>query len=225
MRRRCSQLCGRAGSASHSRQDFIVHLPTFAILFGMRSRRTNRGASNSASGVGASIRPSDARNHGSLTLSSRYVNQHSKHCRICNRCVSDFDHHCIWLNICIARRTYSAFFLLLLSLVAACTAHGVSSGIRPHVPASTSRLLFYTPSNPTGFVLHRASQSLSHAWWPTTPTIAVFVVAATTLLLCVLVRARALCSAVLSLSHCGCNSLWRCRSWALCCISYSCTAS
>lgn len=95
------------------------------------------------------------------------VKPESKHCRICNRCVCDFDHHCIWLNVCVARRTYNAFLILLLSLIAACAAHGIASG----------------------FVLLRASQSLPHAWWSTTPHVAVFVIAAFSLLLCVLIVA------------------------------------
>jgi hypothetical protein len=59
------------------------------------------------------------------------VKLESKHCRICNRCVCNFDHHCIWLNVCVARRTYKAFLILLLSLIAACSAHATCSGACP----------------------------------------------------------------------------------------------
>jgi hypothetical protein len=97
--------------------------------------------------------------------------------------VGDFDHHCIWLNVCIARRTYGSFLALLLSLVAACAAHGVASGASPSLPRPPPR----APLTATGIALQRASQALPHAWWPTTPALAVILVAAVALLLCVLV--------------------------------------
>ena len=106
----------------------------------------------------------------------------SKHCRICNRCVCDFDHHCIWLNVCVARRTYKAFLILLMSLIAACSAHATCSGT-----ASTSFLRLRHISASAGFALYRASQSWPHAWWPATPHFAVFIVAAFAILLCLLV--------------------------------------
>ena len=37
----------------------------------------------------------------------------SKHCIICDRCYDDFDHHCFWINKCVAKRNYKLFMTFL----------------------------------------------------------------------------------------------------------------
>ena len=39
--------------------------------------------------------------------------RNSKHCIICDNCYDDFDHHCFWINKCVAKNNYSIFLIFL----------------------------------------------------------------------------------------------------------------
>ena len=43
------------------------------------------------------------------------VHKRSKHCRVCNKCIGNFDHHCKWLNNCIGGENYRIFFFTISS--------------------------------------------------------------------------------------------------------------
>ena len=38
----------------------------------------------------------------------------TKHCSVCNVCVDGFDHHCGWLNNCVAEKNHREFILMIL---------------------------------------------------------------------------------------------------------------
>lgn len=44
-----------------------------------------------------------------------YVQLSSRHCRTCSRCVSGFDHHCIWVNNCVGENNYRIFVCMIVS--------------------------------------------------------------------------------------------------------------
>lgn len=52
----------------------------------------------------------------------------SKHCSICKRCISKFDHHCIFINNCVGYRNHH-FFILLISTTALLTVYATYVGL------------------------------------------------------------------------------------------------
>ena len=44
----------------------------------------------------------------------------AKHCSVCNHCVAEFDHHCVWLNVCISQSNKFQFLAFLCATVLIC---------------------------------------------------------------------------------------------------------
>lgn len=54
-----------------------------------------------------------------LFTSQLFPPDFTKHCKLCDLCIKDYDHHCLFLNRCIGRRNHRLFLLFILSMVIA----------------------------------------------------------------------------------------------------------
>lgn len=54
------------------------------------------------------------------------VHVHSMHCKYCDKCVSHFDHHCMWLNTCIGAENYGTFFRTVWCLTLLTATHFIA---------------------------------------------------------------------------------------------------
>lgn len=55
----------------------------------------------------------------SLVFSQLFLPDNTKHCKLCDVCIKDYDHHCLFLNRCIGRGNHRLFLLFVLSMVIA----------------------------------------------------------------------------------------------------------
>ncbi|EEA05886.1 DHHC zinc finger domain-containing protein [Cryptosporidium muris RN66] len=81
-------------------------------------------------------------------------NNNCKHCRLCNKCIPRYDHHCKWLNTCIGEKNYGSFFFLItfvFFLLGCIITSSLASIICEAFYGSTKyywkkRLLFWSPT-------------------------------------------------------------------------------
>ena len=46
------------------------------------------------------------------------------HCKFCDKCVANFDHHCHWLNTCVGKNNYEYFFRTVATTLGLVSLHG-----------------------------------------------------------------------------------------------------
>jgi len=62
---------------------------------------------------------------------SPVFSERSRHCMRCNRCVSNFDHHCKFVNNCVGKKNYKIFIKVIITLqifqifLLSCTAYNL----------------------------------------------------------------------------------------------------
>ena len=53
------------------------------------------------------------------------IHSTSKHCKKCDKCIKNFDHHCNWLNNCIGKYNYGYFYLLCFVIILYCLINSI----------------------------------------------------------------------------------------------------
>ena len=55
------------------------------------------------------------------------LDRRMKHCAVCDRCVDEFDHHCGWINNCVAEKNHRRFVLMVAFVLAGMTLFSIIS--------------------------------------------------------------------------------------------------
>jgi len=83
------------------------------------------------------------------------------HCSVCDRCILQYDHHCLWLNNCIGYNNRRSFILTLVYITAACWYavlllyvpfyEPLQEQLRPYGGLWNYAKLYYASNNATDF--------------------------------------------------------------------------
>lgn len=86
--------------------------------------------------LGKTPEPGSAEEQYWCGICESMVQPGSKHCWDCGRCTAHFDHHCPWLNMCIAKRNYRAFCVFIVAVLTNVTALISTAIVLLAVPAN-----------------------------------------------------------------------------------------
>ena len=75
----------------------------------------------------------------------------AKHCQLCRRCVSKYDHHCPWINNCVGARNFGFFYLYLMLTLAYLLSNIILGGTQLNAFYNFTNLIYV--SNESIYVL------------------------------------------------------------------------
>ncbi|XP_067876788.1 uncharacterized protein si:ch211-223a10.1 [Heterodontus francisci] len=91
--------------------------------------------------------------------------EQTKHCRLCNACMVNFDHHCLFLMKCVARNNHRLFILFLMEVLVSHLTFVASALYCLYIKYNLNLEEIYTVLNSEPWVVGLALMNMATALW------------------------------------------------------------